>query len=260
MRNWWIVLATACALAAAPRVEAGPVVAGFDANTLVPNDDESEGPVDIGFTVNFFGVSYSSLYVNNNGNVTFDGPLFAFTPEPLVGLGLAIIAPFWADVDTRGAGDVSYGSGTFAGRPAFGVTWSEVGYFFENTDKLNTFQLLLVDRSDVGIDDFDIVFNYDVLQWETGDASDGIGGLGGFSARAGYTNGSLSYELDGSAVNGALLDGGSDSLAANSNVGVAGRWVFEARNGQAIPEAGSFAFAGFAAAGAGLIAAARRRR
>src|SRR6516162_5841169 len=68
---------------------------GFSANVYGPNDDGTypctsldPGPpppgcmpslVPIGFTVNFYGASFGSLYVNNNGNVTFDSPLSEFT-------------------------------------------------------------------------------------------------------------------------------------------------------------------------------------
>jgi hypothetical protein len=38
-------------------------------------------------------------------------------------------------------------------------------------DKLATFELLLVDRSDTGAGNFDVEFNYDTVQWETGDAA-----------------------------------------------------------------------------------------
>ena len=50
-----------------------------------------------------------------------------------------------------------------------------VGYFGSHADKLNKFQLILVDRSaDTGTaGDFDILFKYDTIQWETGDASTG---------------------------------------------------------------------------------------
>lgn len=41
--------------------------AGFDGNTLAANDDDSTGLVAFGFSVNFFGVSRSGGYVNNNG-------------------------------------------------------------------------------------------------------------------------------------------------------------------------------------------------
>jgi Nidogen-like/FG-GAP repeat/Thrombospondin type 3 repeat len=219
-------------------------LAGCTTNTLPANDDGSTGAVDLGFTLNFFGTNYPSLYVNNNGNVTFTSALNAFTPEPLAGAGLPIIAPFWADADTRGTGSgvVTYGQTTFQGRAAFCVNWDGVGvgYFAGHADKLNKFQLLLVDRSDIGAADFDIVFNYDQIQWETGDASGGSGGLGGSSARAGYSNGdasnpSSSLELPGSAANGAFLDSNTDTGLINNSrdSSLLGRYVFEVRNGTA---------------------------
>ena len=72
----------------------------------------------LGFVVDFFGQLYSDAYVNNNGNITFSGPLSTFTPGTIAGGQLPIIAPFWADVDTRGAailvetgwGDTHWGS------------------------------------------------------------------------------------------------------------------------------------------------------
>ncbi len=226
-----------CALATSPAV-AGQVVSGFNANMLPRNDDGSTGPVDIGFSLNFFGTTYTQVYVNNNGNVTFDGPLATFTPFPLLNTAAKIIAPFFADVDTTGEGSqvVTYGTGTFDGRPAFGVNWVNVGYFAGRFDKLNSFQLLLVDRSDIAIGDADIIFNYDRIEWETGDASDGSNGLGGSSARAGWSNGvDRSFELPGSAVNGAFLDGGPNALISSSNVNQAGRWIFAVRGGEVPP-------------------------
>src|SRR5438034_4753400 len=38
------------------------------ATPLLANDDGSSPSTPIGFTINFFGTSYSSLFVNNNGN------------------------------------------------------------------------------------------------------------------------------------------------------------------------------------------------
>jgi hypothetical protein len=93
----------------------------------------------------------------------------------------------------------------------------------------------LVDRSDQGAGDFDIIFNFDQIEWETGDASGGTDGLGGSSARAGYSNGTTtSLELPGSAVNGALLDTSPTGLVHNSRSSVVnGRYVFEVRGGTA---------------------------
>jgi hypothetical protein len=205
------------------------------------NDDQSTSQINVGFDINFFGHTYSSVYINNNGNITFDEPLGTFTPFNLLTTSTKIIAPFFADVDTRNPlSDVTkWGPGAFDGHDAFGVTWGDnvgVGYFNERVDKLNKFQLVLVARADVSAGDFDIIFNYDQIQWETGDVSGGRSGLGGSSARAGYSNGTDHfYELPGSAINGAFLDGGPYALVDHSNIGVPGRYRFEVRSGQVLP-------------------------
>jgi Nidogen-like len=206
---------------------------GCEANVLPANDDGSTEEVSLPFTLNFFGTKYSSLWVNNNGNVTFGGPLAIYTPFEIGASTPPIIAPFLADVDTRGFGSglVTYGVTTFQGHAAFCVDWPFVGYYEEATDRINNFQLLLVNRADAGAGDFDIVFNYGQIQWETGDASGGSDGLGGVSASAGYSSGDGVegdfYQLPGSLQNGAFLDGGEDSLTAGSyGSGLAGRYIF----------------------------------
>jgi hypothetical protein len=101
-----------------------------------------------------------------------------------------MIAPFWADVDTRTGPVVTYGYGTVDGHTAFGVNWLGVGCYNENTSVANYFQVLLINRSDVGPNDFDIEFNYGPITWDSGQASGGNGQcLGGTAARAGYTSG-----------------------------------------------------------------------
>jgi len=212
---------------------------GFNAASIPRNDDGSTASsIDLGFDVNFFGASFRSAFVNNNGNITFGGPLSTFTPEGLVASPLRIIAPFWGDVDTRAAGSalVTYGRDVVNGRPAFGANWVNVGYFGTHDDKLNSFQLVLIDRSDIAPGDFDIEFNYDRIEWETGDASGGSGGLGGTSASAGYSNGTgkpeSSFEILGSRINGIFLDSNRNGLRfrrLNSNV--RGRLVFFVRSG-----------------------------
>lgn len=203
-------------------------------NVLPANDDNSTAAIPLPFTANFFGFTYSNVFVNNNGYVTFDGPTNDYTPYPLSSTTHAIIAPFFADVDTRGTGSnqVTYGSGTYGGYAAFCVDWVNVGYYNSHVDKLNSFQLLLVDRSDRRAGDFDIIMNYSQLQWETGDASGGTQGFGGTSARAGFSNGTTTYyELFGSGINGVLLDSNTNGLVHSSqNTEQLGRYLFAVQN------------------------------
>ena len=216
--------------------------AGFTTNSLAANDDGSTGLVNIGFTANFFGIANTTLYVNNNGNITFDSPLSTFTPFDLTSTSRNIMAPFFADVDTRAAGSAltTYGNSTVDGHNAFGVDWVGVGYYDSHDEHLNTFQLVLIDRSDLAAGDFDFEFNYNTITWESGEASgSNADGLGGSSARAGFSNGTgdpnTAFELPGSAINGAFLDGGPNALNAHSlNSNVTGRYVFQVRNGQVI--------------------------
>jgi hypothetical protein len=234
-----LAFAVAVLVATAAAVDAQAIRdnAGFNATTFPGNDDLSTGLVNIGFTIDFFGFTYSQLYVNNNGNVTFDAPLGTFTPFPLLTTTRVIIAPFFADVDTRAGEPVRYGTSMIDGRAAFGVNFLGVGYYPGRTDKLNYFQLVLIDRSDIAAGDFDFEFNYSQIEWETGGASGGTDGLGGNSARVGWSNGvDTAFELPGSAVNGAFLDGGSHALISNRlNSSIDGRYLFEVRQGMVQP-------------------------
>ncbi len=219
---------------------------GFTTQNLPANDDGSTGTVNIGFTLNFFGVQTNQIFVNNNGNITFNTALSQFTPTALNtnNGGIPIIAPYFADVDTRGNSNiVTFGNDTLCGRGVFGVDWIHVNYFDAtdsgHVDKFNDFQLILIDRSDTGAGNFDIEFNYNTITWETGDASNGTNGLGGDSARVGYSNGTGNsgtfFELPGSGVNGAFLDGGPQALISTTLLSsTPGRLHFLVRNGQVV--------------------------
>jgi hypothetical protein len=221
---------------------------------LIQNDDSFVATSSFLPTpLNFLGNTYTSAFVNNNGNITFESGQSTFTPFEITADTPPIIAPFFADVDTRpppdednvdfndNNGRVWYGvalhAPRFGGRNVFCVTWEDVGYFTRGADKHNTFQLLLVERSDIAPGDFDIYFNYSQLEWETGDASGGAGGLGGTSAGAGYSSGtgdpagflSMPCSLD----NGACLDTDFSTGLRNTSTNslTKGRHIFEIRNG-----------------------------
>lgn len=88
----------------------------------------------------------------------------------------------------------------------------------------------MIDRSDRSPGAFDVEFNYDRILWETGDLSDGTNGLGGSSARAGFSDGTVNdLELSGSGVNSGFLDSNPATGLINKsrNSTVLGRYVFE---------------------------------
>lgn len=237
-----IVLCASAAHAAKP--SADPIRPGFDEYTLAGNDDLSTGWVELPFVVNFFGVEYDGLYINNNGNVTLDGIFWKYAPSSLDTVGFDIIAPFFGDVDTTFNSDpVTYGASELQGHAAFGVNWVQVNCYHSllHANIHNSFQLVLLDRSDTGLGNFDIEFNYRQIQWDSGQSVAGGGNsscLGGSGAYAGYSTSTgeegTYYELPGSGVAGAFLDSGSTetSLVQNAlNSDVAGRYVFYARSG-----------------------------
>lgn len=209
---------------------------GFGTQALPPGDDNSSGAID--FTsvfgsagLNFFGTNYTSLFINNNGNITFKSPSGTFTPSQIsAGANNPIIAAFWADVDTRGQGG---GAVYYDLDPVNGVmtiTWDHVGYFPAAANKLNSFQLVLINE---GNGNFDIDYRYADIQWTTGDASGGVNGLGGIPARAGYSagDGVHAFELPQSGNQAALL-----ALPTTiGNSGIAGVDDFQVRNGVVEP-------------------------
>lgn len=239
------------ALAGTTAAQAQPIRRnpGFYTSFVPRNDDHSSGLEPLGFTINLFGKIRTAVYVNNNGNLTFDSNLPTFTPFGLLRTEREIIAPFFADVDTRPEGSqvVTYGRDVVNGRRAFAANWINVGYYSQHVDKLNSFQVVLISREDQAPGDFDIEFNYEAIKWETGDASGGVNGLGGTSAAVGWSNGSdTAFELPGSLIPGSFLDGGPYSLVRQSSTGrpvntpgagagTRGRLIFRARNGQISP-------------------------
>jgi len=204
--------------------------------SMAATDDGSTYLVSLGFTIAFGGSSYNSFYVNNNGNLTFTSTLSTYSPFGITNASIPMLAPFFADVDTRGSGSglASFGFTQIQGRNAAIINWDDVGYFNRKVNKLNDFQLVLIDRSDLGAGKFDFEFNYEAIEWETGDFSGGSNGLGGTSAHVGFSADDGSWtEFVGSGVHGALLNAGSNSLPGHNYGSVVnGRYRFQVRNGK----------------------------
>ncbi len=208
---------------------------------LIRVDDGGSERARLGFRINFFGVNYDSVWVNNNGNLTFNSSYSTYTPYLIQQNTIPMFAAFFADVDTRTYGDVTrYGQGTLQIAPGnvrniFCINWINVGCFaLSNASIVNSFQMIIIDRSDIAPGDFDLEYNYDKIIWEAGQASGGNElGLGGTTAVMGWSNGTSSYYCHpGSLQVGAFLDAGPRSLIRNRlNSTVDGRYIFFVRNG-----------------------------
>lgn len=179
---------SACACYIAPDASYSIVPFQFASPPYYENDDGSTANIPIPFTFCLYGNNYTSLWINNNGNVTFDGPYTTFSAVAFPSALYTMVAPFWGDVDTRGAGsDYVYYKIT---PTAVYVNWVNVGYYSFHTDLLNTFQLIITDGNDpvIGVGN-NVAFCYQDMQWTTGDASMGSGGFGGIPATVGCNKG-----------------------------------------------------------------------
>lgn len=187
-------------------IGAAAVMTGGGSNANVGgtrNDDGFSGPIPLGFSLDFYGQTYTSFYANNNGNISFNNGISAYTPSGPQGAAEPIISPFFADVDTRNpASGLMYVRTDIPNEVI--VTWDGVGYYDENADKLDSFQLVLRGPGyAIPNGEGSIGFFYKSMQWETGDASGGTGGFGGTPAAVGFGDGQSNGEvLAGSTQNG----------------------------------------------------------
>lgn len=173
------------------------------------NDDGFSGPINLGFTLSFFGQDYTQFWANNNGNISFMGGISTYTPDGPQGASEPIISPFFADVDTRNPDSgVMYLRNDIPNEII--VTWDGVGYYNSNADRLDSFQLVLRGPGfSVPVGEGAIGFFYKDMQWETGDASGGSGGFGGSPAAVGFGDGSGNGEI----LQGSIQDGISREVA-----------------------------------------------
>lgn len=154
------------------------------------NDDGSLGPITLPFDFDLYGESYNQVFINNNGNITFDNGYWWYSPFGFP-ISTPMIAPFWGDVDTRtGDGEVWY----LVTDNAFYVSWNNVGpynaYSTYSDGLSNTFQVILTDGTDPILDPgYNVGFRYGDMNWTTGSASSGANGFGGTPATVGVNSG-----------------------------------------------------------------------
>ncbi|XP_071491471.1 protein mesh-like [Diadema antillarum] len=214
---------------------------------LAANDDGSTPELPISVVFPFFDHDHDSLFVNNNGVLSFLITVGQYTPDPFpLDDGRRLITPFWGDVDTNEGGWLSFREVLRLGqneamfeeadsiiRSAFIdmrqftsswlyiATWDRVAFYgTSNPSITNTFQAVLVTDGRYSF----AIFNYDDINWTTGTASGGNSdtGLGGTPAQVGFNagDGIKYYSVPGSRTND-IVD-----VEEASNVGVTGRYVF----------------------------------
>ncbi|GFO27398.1 nidogen-1, partial [Plakobranchus ocellatus] len=211
---------------------------------LNPGDDTSSDRIDLAVPIIFYNKSYSSLYVNMNGQVSFGARFPDYRPDFKIPVGQAFpfIAIFLADVDTSRSGRVYYrytNEYEIRGRAAvdvkayfsrfgdymptglFIVTWDRVGYFSAQVDKLNTFQLVLMTD---GVNSFALFHYYTKGQSWTVSQGKYAPGYLDTPPQAGFDGGrgGLSFILPGS--------GNTSEFMTGSNVDVPGVWIFQIGN------------------------------
>ncbi|KAM4651860.1 alpha-tectorin-like [Discoglossus pictus] len=205
-------------------------------------DDGTSGKIPISVKFKFFGKEHTSLFVNNNGVISFGVPVATYTPDafPLAD-GSPFVAPYWGDVNIQITGIVFYRESTdaallqritvdinkyfpklhYKAAWAFVATWDKVAYFGSRSKKTNTFQAVLTTDTKRSF----IILNYGDITWTTGTASGGNPktGFGGVPAQAGFNSGDKThyFNIPGSRTPDIV------NIIQTSNVDTPGRWVFQ---------------------------------
>ena len=156
-----------------------------DGWTALPRNDDQGYIQQIGINFPWLGQIKNSLYINTNGNLSFDGPFRSYQPTGFDSNSINMIAAFWADIDTRGAEDGHIWYKTTSDNK-FVITWEEVArYGGDSTNPLrNTFQIVLSDASYAGDH---ICFCYSDMEWTIGSATHTGAAQVGIAGGAGHT-------------------------------------------------------------------------
>ncbi len=142
-------------------------------------DDSSFGPVNLGFSFKFYENSYSQVYVNTNGLLTFQDQSASFNNAviPRDSPPNDLIAAFWDDLVVGGsfnAGKVYYKTGQQGSLKYLAVAWVNVTRL-GSSDTL-TFEILLYENGDIKLQYKDLggVLNRATVGIEDGDGVDGL--------------------------------------------------------------------------------------
>ena len=149
-----------------------PVLSGWTEYTDV--DDSPSAAIPIGFDFQFYGQTKTQVYINPNGNLSFDNGFSTYSSSGFP-TGTPMIAAFWTDVFLRSPGGAWYQS--FNG-DTFVVTYFLVEPYSYNsattttataTDAKNTFQIILKAGTSQNVR-----FCYGQMEWAYATATVGV--------------------------------------------------------------------------------------
>ncbi|MCD4703768.1 MAG: hypothetical protein K8R64_05680, partial [Methanosarcinaceae archaeon] len=138
-------------------------VNGTHVSSLDNKDDNTEGPLEIGFNFTFYGVNYTQFHVTTNGVLSFGGASTGFSNVllPTSSYNYPAVFPFWDDMLAKEGSYILY-STIAAGEydNPYGVNvsviqWTNYGFYGSDVI-MGTFQVHLVANGS-------IVFNYNDL-------------------------------------------------------------------------------------------------
>ena len=174
------------------------------------NNDDGSVYVDIssvfGSGIDFFGTTYTGLYVNSNGNISFGSAFTDYQTGDLSSETTPLIAPFFGDVNINSGGEIYWDLDATAGTVT--ITWDGVAPYSGTGN--NSFQVVL---TSTGGGDFNAEFIYETIEWTTGYNQ---------VAEAGITDGGANdYELQGSGDATQMADYETTEFGNGDNAGAA---------------------------------------
>jgi len=206
--------------------------------TMFPRSDDGSFAVDLSAAfqsgMSLFGtpLDAGSVFVNTNGTISFGAAIGTYPPTSAFTGVTPVIAPFWADVDTRLDGEAPESGAIYLDvnplADVVTITWDHVGSYRRAATATDTFQLQLFGH---GNGTFDMVFRYQSITWTAGMRSADAAALMGVSDGTG--NAVVTLPDSGNAAAELTLPG------QIGDTGVAGLWAYDSATGAPILLGGS---------------------
>jgi hypothetical protein len=140
------------------------------------NVDCSSDPIPVSdageWQFELYGDNYNNFYVNSKGQISFGGDVIDWTPTGFPAAEYNQIAGYWQDTDLRTVGEIKWKKT----QDAVYVNYIDVGYYNNQSDLLNSFQIIITHpESGILPDGNNAQVCYLDMDWAHGD----VGGGGG---------------------------------------------------------------------------------